>query len=612
MKKAISSILTIFLTLCAMAQSISSNGFYPPVVRKGQVAQYSVVLKDVEANIAAENIPAPAELQYVGSGTQTRMSITNMQTPVREKILTFNYIPTQDGEFEIKAWEISAGGKTYKIPAAVLKVSPNAPQNISTSPAYDPFEEMEEMMSNFGFSQFPSITRQRMRNSMPQETIDLQKETSAEIKFAAEKIYVGQAVPCQVSFKFSGKILNSDIKLRQLTPSIKNSDAFVCQGFLTEGKAVETKDPEFPVEFVFNTVVTPVKTGNFKIQFEANGVFTSAFGGFFSSNQNFTLTSKEQTVDVLELPKENMPNGFSGAIGEFKAEEATLDESSLSVGEPCVMDISISGTGNFDRISAPKLSASQNWKEYKPKTSFKDESNGYGFKGVKKFSYTLVPTAPDLKETPSAVFNYFNPNSQKYEELKIAPVAVSVAPSKSYAKRKAETAKTEKDAMQIIEETPSTLQSSSGILTSPYFWLAQCAALLAIGWIILKKIKQNKLEDDPVFARKTLAKSELKKDLAGAKSAAQKNNPKEFFEFGARALQNALSAASGLDAGAITKTDALSIMNNLDFSSKDKDFAAKIFDGADAIAFGGYTPEAEETNNLYSELEKLCQTLSQK
>lgn len=594
-----------------MAQSISSNGFNPPIVRKGQVAQYSVVLKDVEADITAENIPTPPELQYVGSGVQTRMSITNMQTPVREKILTFNYIPTQDGEFEVKAWEISAGGKTYKIPAASLKASPNAPQNISTSSAYDPFEEMEEMMSNFGFSQFPGITRQRMRKSAPQETFDLQKETSAEIKFAAEKIYVGQAVPCQVSFKFSGKILNSDIKLRQLTPSIKNSDAFVCQGFLTEGKAVETKDPNFPVEFVFSTVVTPVKTGNFKIQFEANGIFSSAFGGFFSSNQNFTLTSKEQAVDVLELPKENMPSGFSGAIGEFEAESAKLDESSLSVGEPCVMDISISGTGNFDRISAPKLSPSQNWKEYKPKTSFKDESGGYGFKGVKKFSYTLVPTAPDLKETPSAVFSYFNPKSQKYEELKIAPVSVSVAPSKSYAKRKAQT-QDGKDPMPIIEEAPSALQSSSGILASPYFWLAQCAALLAIAWIILAKMKQNKLADDPVFARKSLAKSELKKDLASAKSAAQKNNPKEFFEFGARALQNSLSVASGFDAGAITRTDALSIMNSLGFSENDQKFAAKIFDGADAIAFGGYTPEANETGNLYSELEKLCQTLSQK
>ena len=97
MKKAISSILTIFFTVCLMAQSISSNGFNPPIVRKGQVAQYSVVLKDVEADITAENIPTPPELQYVGSGVQTRMSITNMQTPVREKILTFNYIPTQDG-----------------------------------------------------------------------------------------------------------------------------------------------------------------------------------------------------------------------------------------------------------------------------------------------------------------------------------------------------------------------------------------------------------------------------------------------------------------------------------------------------------------------------------
>ncbi len=612
MKKIASSIFLTFLTLCALAQSITTNGFNPPVVRKGQVVQYSLVLKDVDAKISPEDIPVPAELNYVGSGTQTRMSITNMQAPVREKILTFNYIPTQDGEFEIKSWEISVSGKTYKIPATTLNVSPNAPQNISSSRP-DPFEEMEEMMSNFGFSQFPSINRQRMqRAAAPRETLDLQKETSSEIRFGYEKIYVGQAVPCQVAFKFSSKLLNSNFNLRQLVPSITNSDAFVCQEFLNDGKAVETSDPNFPLEFVFTTVVTPLKTGNFNIQFEANGIFSSPYGGFFSSNQNFTLTTKERTVDVQALPKENMPKNFTGAIGEFKIESAKLDEASLSVGEPCVLDISISGTGNFDRISAPTLQKTPNWKDYKPKTSFVDESKGYGFQGVKKFSFTLVPTAPDLKETPSASFNFFNPQTQKYEELKIAAQPVSIAPSKSYAKRNAEKVTEEKDPLPIIEETKSTLQNSDGFLSSPYFWLSQCLLLCIVGWLILRKANQNKLLDDPAYARKIQAKANLKKNLDFTKSAAQKNNAKEFFECGAHALQNALSLSSEIEASAITSADAISIMQNLNLPSSEQELVTKIFDGADAIAFGGYTPEASEINNLYLELEKLCKTLSQK
>ena len=606
MKRILIYISAAALSLNALAQSITTNGFYPPVVRKGQAVKYTIALKDADADISPADIPAPKELQYIGSGVQSRMSITNMQNPVREKILTFNYIPTQDGEFEIGEWEVSSGGKKYKIAPAKLKVDPNAPAPQNAAP--DPFEEMEEMMSNFGFSQFPSVRRQQMAQRAPRQTIDLQSEIKAQAKLIAGEIYVGQAVLCEVSFKFSKNFRLSQCKLANLVPSIKNSDAFVCNGFLKNPETRENEDGS--TDIVFLTVVSPLKAGEFNIQFEGVAVVLENSFGFFGAEKSFAVLSPEKIVKISELPKENMPADFSGAIGKFKIESAKLDENSLSVGEPCVMDITISGEGNFDRFSAPELENPQNWKGYKPKISFKDQSGGYACIGEKTFSYTLVPSKPDLEKTPAASFNFFNPDTRQYEVLKSGALPVSVAPSKSYAKKElSRGAAEESESAGIINGGASASNAQNSIASSPYFWGVQGAILALLCAAAIRRSRKNRLLDDPLFAQAQISKKSVKKNLSLAKSAAQKNAPKEFFEAGARALQNALSLSSGMPAGAITRDDAISIMQKI--GCHKTGLAAKIFDGADAVSFGGYTPETGEIGNLFTELEKLCKELSQ-
>ncbi|MBR6389076.1 MAG: BatD family protein [Opitutales bacterium] len=610
MKKILISISIALLGLGAFAQSVETKGFYPPVARKGQAVQYSIALKGVEAeNISPSQIPAPKELQYIGNSVQSRMSITNMRSAVRETILTFNYIPLENGEFEIGQWEFSSGGKKYKIAPAKLKVDPSAPAPQNAAP--DPFEEMEEMMSNFGFPQFPAA-RNRLIQRPAREAVDFQSEIKADVKLDSEKIYVGQAVLCEVSFKFSKKFFASQNRLANIVPSIKNSDAFVCNGFFKKPETKENEDGS--VSVVFLTVVSPLKAGEFNLQFEANAAIMANTFSFFGSEQNVSVISPQKNVKILELPKENMPADFSGAIGKFKIESAKLDESSLSVGEPCVMEITISGEGNFDRFSAPALEGKSGWKDYKPKVSFNDQSGGYACIGSKTFSYTIVPTKPDLEKTPAAAFSFFNPATQKYETLKSAALSASVAPSKSYAKKESQKNLKEEeknDSPDIINGETQIKNSQNSIVSSPLFWAAQIAVLAALCVLAIRKSRKNRLLDDPAYAQKIAAKADAKKCLARAKAAAKNNEAKGFFESGSRALQNALCAASAMPPSAITRADAVSILKNLGCPEESQNLASQIFDGADAISFGGYTPQSEELDNLYTELEKLCKELSQ-
>ena len=611
MKKILISISAAFLCLGVLAQSVETKGFYPPVARKGQAVQYTIALKDVEAeNISPSQIPAPKELRYVGNSVQNRMSITNMRSPVRETILTFNYIPLEDGEFEIGEWEFSSGGKKYKIAPAKLKVDPNAPAPQNAAP--DPFEEMEEMMSNFGFPQFPAARSRLLQQRPAREALDFQNEIKADVKLDSEKIYVGQAVLCEVSFKFSRKFFAAQNRLANIVPSIKNSDAFVCNGFFKKPETKENDDGS--VSVVFLTVVSPLKAGEFNLQFEANAAVLANTFSFFGSEQNVSVISPQKSVKILELPKENMPAGFSGAIGKFKIESAKLDESSLSVGEPCVMEIAISGEGNFDRFSAPALEGKSGWKDYKPKVSFNDQSGGYSCIGSKTFSYTLVPSKPDLEKTPAAAFCFFNPFSQKYETLKSEALSVSVAPSKSYAKKESQKkleAEEKNDSPDIINGETQIKNSQNSLVSSPLFWAAQIAVLAALCFAAVRKSRKNRLLDDPAYAQKLAAKAGAKKCLARAKAAAKNNEAKGFFESGSRALQNALCAAGSMPPAAITRADAVSILKSLGCPEESQNLASQIFDGADAISFGGYTPQAEELGKLYTELEILCKELSQ-
>ena len=124
----------------------------------------------------------------------------------------------------------------------------------------------------------------------------------------------------------------------------------------------------------------------------------------------------------------NKPKDFTGAIGNFGAILNDPATRTIEVGEPITISLSITGKGNFDRISAPQLTGEKIWKIYDPKSDF-TPTDQFGYEGTKTFEYILIPQKEGQLNIPPVAFNFFNPEKKMFETIEIPSIPVTVTPS---------------------------------------------------------------------------------------------------------------------------------------------------------------------------------------
>ena len=141
-------------------------------------------------------------------------------------------------------------------------------------------------------------------------------------------------------------------------------------------------------------------------------------------NQPIKVTTSPVSMKVTALPEEARPDSFSGAIGTFRlAVEA--QPTTIAPGDPVTVTMSITGTGNFDNVSAPLLSDSEGIKTYTPSSSFHPGNQGEADRKV--FEQALVITDAKIKQLPPAVFSYFDPRREQYQTLLSEPIQIQVS-----------------------------------------------------------------------------------------------------------------------------------------------------------------------------------------
>jgi len=128
-------------------------------------------------------------------------------------------------------------------------------------------------------------------------------------------------------------------------------------------------------------------------------------------------------IQAKALPKEGKPTDFSGAIGQFTLTQQ-MKPVRAEVGEPMKLVVDIEGRGNFRSINAPALEHSDGWRVYSGGDKF-DGSDSIGYGGRKTFEITVLPMR-EVKESPSAIFSYFDPVKGKYITLKGEPQPILV------------------------------------------------------------------------------------------------------------------------------------------------------------------------------------------
>lgn len=147
-------------------------------------------------------------------------------------------------------------------------------------------------------------------------------------------------------------------------------------------------------------------------------VYNSPFGGFGMGSQrvkNVDLSSKPITVEVLPLPTEHIPPGFTGLVGDHEF-VLTPGKDKYLVNEPIELKLEVRGKGALEKFEAPVLYTDGALEQFDTKGDMSEVGNS---SAKKVFEYTyLARQATTLKER-DMMLAYFDPSTGKYIEKKI-------------------------------------------------------------------------------------------------------------------------------------------------------------------------------------------------
>jgi hypothetical protein len=334
-------------------------------------------------------------------------------------------------------------------------------------------------------------------------------------------------------------------------------------------------------------------------QFFGNMPFDDSFFGdsffddFFgqTTEKKITLHASLADMKVLSLPTAGRPADFSGAVGQFQL-QAEVNPSSASAGDPLTLKLTVSGTGNFDRVTTSGLPNSAAWKTYKPGAQF-EPGDSVGLSGRKVFEQAVVPEQAGRVQLPPLAFSYFDPEAGLYvtrhtQPLPVEVAAASNAPAHIDATAPARStlrAAPAKESADPDELSPNAIESDrfvaslQPVLFRPAFIAVPgtSLALLACGLWFVKR--RDRRAANTAHTRNVACAAALRQYLAQMDHAANTGDETAFFASARRVLQERLAQAWHVSPNAVTLTEI-----NARLNGAGEDICA-VFRAADQTAY---------------------------
>lgn len=146
-------------------------------------------------------------------------------------------------------------------------------------------------------------------------------------------------------------------------------------------------------------------------------------GGRVLRREKIVASSAPLSVEIRPVPTAGQPAQFRGAIGRFQL-EADANPKILRVGDPLTVTLTLRGTGLFDTAQPPALerqeSLARDFKVQADPPAVKTETDS------KTLTYTLRPRRVGIRELPPIEMAAFDPETQRYQMVRSAPVPLRV------------------------------------------------------------------------------------------------------------------------------------------------------------------------------------------
>ncbi len=233
---------------------------------------------------------------------------------------------------------------------------------------------------------------------------------------------------------------------------------------------------------------------------QSNRGFDPFFGGHEVYNVRRALKTPEVKVQVKEFPA-GAPASFAGAVGRYNISHR-LSSAEVAANSAVTLQLTISGTGNLNFISAPTLSLPTSFELYDVKSEEKIDNRPSGSVGYRRFDYPFIVRAEGEYEIAPVEFTYFDLEKKKYVTLATPPLRLVVTPDKNAATQQQVAVGVKREDVRLLGEdirfiklgSPALRSVVTPFVLSPLYWVVVVLMLVVavvIYFVVRKHIRDS-------------------------------------------------------------------------------------------------------------------------
>lgn len=149
------------------------------------------------------------------------------------------------------------------------------------------------------------------------------------------------------------------------------------------------------------------------------------FGNVIYDQTTQIISTGMRTINVKDLPLNNKPSSFTGAVGQFEF-DVILNKSSLRATESFQAELKVKGEGNLKLFDLPDLQVPSSMELFEPQREESINTNLSGMSGSVTKLFTVIPRFQGSFPIEELEFSYFDPQLESYRILKSPRLTVDV------------------------------------------------------------------------------------------------------------------------------------------------------------------------------------------
>ena len=366
-------------------------------IHEGESFTFTITVDGPMRGSDAPRLPDLEDFALAGTSSSSNFSFVNGRTS-STKSYRYTLVPLKSGQLPIPAIPVPVKGKIYHTKPVTVNVSPSA-----AGAAQNPTPRDTAGVR-------PELPREESRSSGAGD-----EQVFIRSWLDGEKIYVGQ----QFTHHFA--------LFRRPTVSFLGTPQYAppeFAGFWTEALGDEISgyrkvDGQNYAVTELRQALFPSQPGKLEIGAATVHLRLRDRGRFeffaFDSGPEKVLRTQPLPVEVLPLPTEGKPAGFTGTVASGLSLEMQVDPGPYEAGQPITVTVVLSGYGNPRAFSEPTFDPGEDFKSYDSELQSESFVHQDRIRVEKRFTRVIVPREAGQVTLPGVNYTWFDPEKERYQ-----------------------------------------------------------------------------------------------------------------------------------------------------------------------------------------------------